>query len=111
MKDRNLLGWKSVRRAATAASLLPILMACSDSRDGPYGAQLLLQGPQGERRAFDLGVKANIKTCSELGVLEVSAAEEDGGVFWTNPQFTYGGAKEADDWIGHQVLGFVCVKS
>ena len=92
-----------MRRALLAALLA--LAGCGDD-DGPYQAILLLEDEAGTPVEFALGGRSSYEACAELGAYEAAAYE--GGVFWANPEMTYGGHRGGEDWAPYEVLGFSC---
>lgn len=90
--------------------LLPTLLAipeCGTSY-GDKKALLVLRSEDGEVRYFDLGNRKSFKSCADMALLEFEGRNIEREPFWVRPDFGYGGYKAADDWIPHQILGFIC---
>ncbi len=102
-------------RAAPIATIaaVSLLTGCGEmgtDPGGPNKAYLTLQTDNGSIREFYLGGYASVGDCLNMLESEARAADEQGGQFWTNPQFSYGGVQE-EGWIRHRVLGAKCVRS
>ena len=110
-----LKGALSASVAVAAIAVLSLsVSACGEMGDdagGPIKAYLIVQRPDGTKADFYLGGYKNQADCAKLVNSEVSSYQSDqGGEFWTNPGFTYGGFKQAG-WERNVILGSRCEHS
>jgi len=92
------------------AALVALAFAISSCKKegGDYNSYLILRGDDGKSRLFLLGEHASYGDCAEMGVYEAENYESEQNVFWTNPEFSYGGHKVSEDWDAYVIEGFVC---
>ena len=95
---------------ALSAGLMTGCGEVGSDQNGPIKAYLIVKRPTGERADFYLGGYNSQADCTRLLVSEVGSYEKDqGGEFWTNPAFTYGGFKQKG-WEQNTILGSMCMR-